>query len=161
MRSQEPGSDEPKEVDRSSPAASERSGKFSSDPVFDPAELFDVLEHEENVNRVLDAMGEFRRHGDTQLFQRAVAVYVRSARARNEPVETVLGTLETIADELERDAQPGFTQRDTPMRHLVLRGVLLAFYGADVVRREERARRERADRQRSPDETEAPVHGSD
>ena len=123
----------------------ERSGQFSRDPVFDPAELFDVLEHEENVTRVLTAMQAFLRHGDPQLFERAIAVYVRSARAKQKPVESVLAALEAVADELERGAAPGFSQRDTPLRRLVLRGVLLAFYGPESVHRESAARKARVD----------------
>lgn len=126
-------------------SGSKRSGQFSRDPVFDPAELFDVLEHEENVTRILAAMHAFLQHGDPRLFERAIAVYVRSARTRKEPVESVLGALEAIADELERDAAPGFAERDTPLRRLVLRGVLVAFYGPESVRRELAARQARVD----------------
>src|ERR1043166_9514695 len=90
--------------------------------------------------------------GGTTL-ERSVAIYVRSARTRGEPIETVLGTLQTVADDLERDAAPGFKQRDTPLRHVLLRGVLLAFYGADVVRREESARRDRAERRSADSES--------
>lgn len=137
------------------PANGERSGDFSRDPVFDPSELFEVIAQDENVNRVLAAMREFIRRNDTNALERAVAIYVRSARTRGEPIEAVLGTLQTVADDLERDSAPGFKQRDTPLRHVLLRGVLLAFYGADVVRREESARRDRAERRRAPGETPA------
>jgi hypothetical protein len=132
-------------------ANGERSGDFSRDPVFDPTELFEVIAHDENVNRVLDAMHEFIRRNDTSALERAVAIYVRSARTRGEPIEAVLGTLQTVADDLERGGAPGFKERDTPLRHVLLRGVLLAFYGADVVRREESARRDRAERRRWSD----------
>jgi hypothetical protein len=128
----------------------QRSGDFSRDPVFDPSELFEVVARDDNVRRVLDAMREFIRRNDTSALERAVAIYVRSARARGEPIETVLGTLQTVANDLERDATPGFRQRDTPLRHVLLRGVLLAFYGADVVRREESARRGRVEHRVSP-----------
>lgn len=131
----------------------QRSGDFSRDPTFNPGELFDVIEREESVERVLAAMREFEQRGEEQLFARGVALYARSARARGESVETVLGVLETIADSLDRDGQPGFPQRETPLRQLVLRGVLLAFYGAGAVRREEDARRARtAQRLQSSDE---------
>ena len=130
----------------------QRSGDFSRDPTFNPAELFDVIEREESLERVLAAMREFEQRGEGQLFARGVALYARSARARGESIETVLAALETIADSLDRDGQPGFAQRETPLRHLVLRGVLLAFYGAGAVRREEDARRERAARHQSSDE---------
>jgi len=145
--------DGPDEVRSDRSAAEERRGKrsgdFSRDPVFDPAELFEVVAQDDNVQRVLAAMREFIRRNDTGALERAVAIYVRSARARGEPIETVLGTLETVADDLERDGAPGFNQRDTPLRHALLRGVLLAFYGADVVRREENARRGRVERRRT------------
>jgi hypothetical protein len=127
------------------------SAAYSSDPILDPAELFDVLEREENLNRVLAAMREFHRRDDGQLFARAVAVFVRSARARGDSIEKVLATLDALADELERNAAPGFSERDTPMRHLVLRGVLLAFYGSATVERERVARAERRARQRQED----------
>jgi len=134
----------------------ERSGDFSRDPVFDPAELFEVIAHDDNVQRVLAGMREFIRRSETDAVERAVAIYVRSARTRGEPVEVVLGTLETVADDLERDGAPGFTQRDTPLRNALLRGVLLAFYGADVVQREESARRDRVERRRSTDDRVSP-----
>jgi hypothetical protein len=132
------------------PGDGERSGDFSQDPAFDPAELFDVIAHDDNVDRVRAAMRAFIKRSDPSAFERAVAIYVRSARARGEPIEIVLGTLQSVADDFERHAAPGFTQRDTPLRHVVLRGVLLAFYGADAVQREERARRDRTEQRRSP-----------
>jgi hypothetical protein len=137
-------------------AGGERSGDFSQDPVFNPDELFEVIAHDDNVHRVLGAMREFIRRNDTSALEHAVAVYVRSARTRGESIETVLGTLQTVANDLERDAAPGFRQRDTPLRHVLLRGVLLAFYGADVVRREEGARRDRLERRWLPDDTTPP-----
>ncbi len=145
-------SDQSNDAGGAAPAGTERSGKFSQDPMFDPAELFEVIAHDDNVHRVLGAMREFIRRNDTSALEHAVAIYVRSARTRGEPVEVVLGTLETVADDLERGGTPGFKQRDTPLRHAVLRGVLLAFYGADAVQREERARRERVERRRLPDD---------
>ena len=151
--------DRPDEACGDALAGAERSGDFSRDPVFDPSELFEVIAHDDNVHRVLDAMREFIRRTDTNALERAVAIYVRSARTRGEPIETVLATLQTVADDLERDSAPGFTQRDTPLRHVLLRGVLLAFYGADVVRREESARRERLERRRPPD-GETPISGT-
>ncbi len=135
----------------------EASGEFSHDPLFDPAELFEILEFEENATRVLEAMRTFARRSDPELFGRAVAVYVRSARARGAPVEGVLAALQTVADEVEGGATPGFTQRDTPMRNLVLRGVLLAFYGMDVVEREDTARDERVERRTRPREKSPPA----
>ncbi len=126
--------------------APEPSGDFSRDPTFDPNELFDVIGREDNSDRVFASMRQFIKRADASLFERAVAIFVRSARARGEPVEVVLATLEQLADELERDATPGFAGRDTSMRHLVMRGVLLAFYGSEVVEHEAAARAERVER---------------
>ena len=140
-------------------ANGERSGDFSQDPVFDPTELFEVIAHDDNVHRVLAAMGEFIRRNDTGALERAVAIYVRSARTRGEPIEAVLATLQTVADDLERGGAPGFRERDTPLRSVLLRGVLLAFYGADVVRREESARRDRSERRQLPD-NQTPASGT-
>jgi len=133
------------------PPGERLSGDFSRDPTFNPVELFDVIEREDSVERVLAAMREFEQRGEGELFAHGVALYARSARARGESVETVLGALQKIVDTLNSDGPPGFAQRETPLRNLVLRGVLLAFYGADVVLREEDARRERA-AQRIPPE---------
>lgn len=137
-------------------AYGERSGAFDQDPVQDPDELLEVIEREDNAHRVLAAMRQFIRRDDTAALERAVAVYVRSARARGEPIEVVLGTLQAVADELERDAAPGFRQRDTPLRNVLLRGVLLAFYGAETVQREASARRARVERRKTP-RSEAPA----
>lgn len=131
------------------PRVPESSGEFSRDPTFDPNELFEIIGREENLSLVFQAMHRFTQQADASLFERAVAIFVRSARARGEPVEVVLATLQELADELERDAAPGFARRDTSMRHLVLRGVLLAFYGPEVVANEAAARADRVERRAS------------
>jgi len=118
-------------------------------------ELFEVIEHDANVDRVSEAMRAFLARGDTASFERSVAVFVRSARARHEPVEIVLAALESLVDAVEASGVPGFDRRNTPLRHLVLRGVLLAFYGAEVVQREADARQERVER-RAQSPTPAP-----
>lgn len=119
------------------------SGDFSSDPAFDPAELFAVIQRDENVARVSGAMRAFIERGDTDSFQHAVAIFVRSARAREEPIERVLGVLEELVDGLEGHPLPGSAERETKMRTLVLRGVLLAFYGGEAVEREDSKRQSR------------------
>jgi hypothetical protein len=124
-----------------------RSGEFSRDPMFDPAELFAVLEQEQNVDAIVDAMQKFKHSGDPDLLARGVAVFARSARARGDSVEMVLGALQRIVDVLESRSQPGFPDRDTPLRQLVLRGVLMAFYGEEVVNREANARDRRLENQ--------------
>jgi hypothetical protein len=124
-----------------------RSGEFSRDPMFDPAELFAVIEREHSVDAVVAAMQKFKRSGDLDLLARGVAVFARSARARGDSVETVLGGLQRIIDALESRAQPGFPGRETPLGNLALRGVLMAFYGEEVVDREADARDRRVEHQ--------------
>lgn len=111
----------------------ERSGSFSRDPQFDPSELFEVLGEAANSERALEAMREFLQTGDVAHFERAVAVYVRSARARAVPIEQVLAALNRLSDaQVARYTQRGGTilQPSELQRHVV-RGVLLAFYGDD------------------------------
>ncbi len=124
-----------------------RSGEFSRDPMFDPAELFALIRREQSVDAVVEAMRRFKRSGNLDLLARGVAVFARSARARGDSVETVLGALQRIVDALESDAQPGFPGRETPLRNLVLRGVLMAFYGEEIVDREADARDRRIEHQ--------------
>jgi hypothetical protein len=135
-----------------------RSGDFSHDPALDPDQLFQVIGREESVERVSGAMRAFLARGDTATFERAVAVFVRSARARGEPVERVLAVLIELAGEREGVAAP-HDWTPTDLRQLVLRAVLLAFYGETTVAArapgEERRRsgeRRRADIQPQADE---------
>jgi hypothetical protein len=107
---------------------SARSGDFSQDPAFDPEQLFQVISHEENTERVSQAMRAFLANRDVARFEQAVAVFVRSARARGEPVERVLAVLIELAEAREGGPYPhDWTLTD--LRLVVLRGVLLAFYG--------------------------------
>ena len=111
---------------------SARSGDFSRDPVFDPEQLFRVISREENAERVSQAMRAFLSNGDVMRFEQAVAVFVRSARARSEPVERVPAGLIELAEAREGTAYT----RDgalTDLRLVVLRGVLIAFYGEPSV----------------------------
>lgn len=121
--------DHPSDAADANPAAgTERSGDFSRDPTFDPEQLFEVIGREDNDARVADAMRTFIRHGEVANFEQAVAVFVRSARARGEPVERVLAMLIGLAEAWEGTAYPhDWTLSD--LRWVVLRGVLLAFYG--------------------------------
>ncbi len=111
---------------------SARSGDFSRDPGFDPDQAFEVIGHEENAERVSHAMRTFLDQGDVARFEQAVAVFVRSARARGEPVERVLAVLIELAEAREGGQYPhDWTLTD--LRLVVLRGVLLAFYGDSAV----------------------------
>ena len=105
-----------------------RSGDFSQDPRFDPERLFEVVSGAKNGERVSEAMRAFLARRDAPAFERAVAVFVRSARARGEPVERVLGVLVELAEEREGSGYP-HDWTPTDLRRLILRGVLLAFYG--------------------------------
>lgn len=108
--------------------AAARSGDFSQDPAFDPEQLFEVVSHEEDSERVSAAMRAFLANGDVAHFEQAVAVFVRSARARAEPIERVLALLIELAEAREGAAYP-HDWNLTDLRLVILRGVLLAFYG--------------------------------
>jgi hypothetical protein len=111
----------------------QRSGDFSQDPGFDPEQLFLVVGREENTARVSEAMCVFLERGERAAFARAVATFVRSARARNDPIERVLAVLIELATEHEGSARPHDLEL-SELRRLILHGVLLAFYGDSSVR---------------------------
>ena len=130
---------------------SARSGDFSHDPAFDPEQLFEVISREENAERVSEAMRTFITNRDVERFEQAVAVFVRSARARGEPVERVLAVLIGLAEAREGSAYP-HDWALTDLRMVVLRGVLLAFYGdTSVVPRAPGVERRSGDRRRGND----------
>lgn len=135
----------PSEVER---LDSVRSGDFSHDPAFDPEQLFRVISCEENAEHVSQAMHTFLANGDVSRFEQAVAVFVRSARARGEAVERVLAVLIGLAEAREGTAYPhDWTLTD--LRLLVLRGVLLTFYGeTSVAPRDPGIERRSGDRRR-------------
>ena len=120
----------------------ERSGDFSQDPDIDPDELFRVIGEEENAERVSDAMRAFLLRRDEGAFERAVGIFVRSARARGDQIERVLAVLIALAEEREGDAYP-HDLKLSQLRRLVLRGVLRAFYGEAVVRERAQASKRR------------------
>ena len=101
---------------------------------------------EESAERVSQAMRAFLDNGTVSSLEQAVAVFVRSARARGEPVERVLAVLIELAEAREGSAYPhDWTLTD--LRLVVLRGVLLAFYGdTSVARRAPGVERRGADR---------------
>jgi hypothetical protein len=93
-------------------------------------------------------MRAFLANGDVPRFEQAVAVFVRSARARGEPVERVLAVLIELAK--ARD-EPAYSHdwTLTDLRRLILRGVLLAFYGDASPRASEVERRGSGERRRA------------
>jgi hypothetical protein len=115
------------------PPGSARSGDFSKDPAFEADKGFEVIARADNAERVSEAMRVFLKRGDLPAFERAVAVYVRSARAVGAPVQEVLGTLARVANSHEGTPTAQSIREPTELRDAVLRGVLLAFYGAEAV----------------------------
>jgi hypothetical protein len=111
---------------------SARSGDASQDPTFNPEQLFQVIGREEDAARVSEAMRVFLARQDVAAFERAVAVFIRSARARGEPVERVLAVLIELTEARE-GVRIRHDRTVTDMRRLVLRAVLLAFYGDSAV----------------------------
>ena len=130
------------------------------DPGLEPEQLFEVISREDNAERVSRAMRTFLAHHDVPRFEQAVALFVRSARARGEPVERVLALLIELAEAREGAAYPhDWTLTD--LRVVVLRGVLLTFYGDSAVasRRPGVERRARGDRRRA--DSRSPSAGND
>ena len=136
------------------PAETARSGDFSRDPALDPDQLFQIVSHEDNADRVAEAMRTFLAQGDVARFEQAVAVFVRSARVRGESVERVLAVLIELAEAREGVAYPHDWSL-TDLRWVVLRGVLLAFYGDTslAARDSENERRSGGERRRADDRT--------
>ena len=117
----------------SAEAGAARSGDFSRDPAFDAERLVQIIGSDESAERISQAMHAFIDRGDDAAFSHAVADYVRSATARGEPIERVLAVLIELAEEREGRSYPHDWQ-PSGLRRLVLRGVLLAFYGEDAVK---------------------------
>jgi hypothetical protein len=142
------GDDKPEDhAPAGSAFGSARSGDFSDDPTFDPEQLFEVIGREENAERVSTAMRAFLVRGDTAAFEQAVAVFVRSARARGDPVERVLAVLIGLVQESEGVGYP-HDRTPTDLRWAVLRGVLRAFYGDVAATGRPPGSRRREDRRR-------------
>lgn len=107
-----------------------RSGDHTRDPRFDAEERFEVVNAGESRARMSAAIDAFGEDFDSNAFERAVAVYVRSARERAEPVEHVLAALTDLLRVVdERYVHKGKLLDPSAAQTLVIRGVLLAFYG--------------------------------
>jgi len=99
-------------------------------------ELYQGITAPQNTDNAVEAMRSFLRDGDANAFATAVALYVASARYRQEAIETVVAALCTLAESLEgprRDADILF--RPSKMHELIFTGVLKAFYGEIAVER--------------------------
>lgn len=104
-----------------------------------------------NADRMAGAMRAFLENGDAAAFEQNVVEFVHTARDREVPVERVVGDLEALADGIERNRLDGTVILErTELRRLLLRGVLVAFYGAEPVARGESLERERRARIDNP-----------
>jgi hypothetical protein len=89
-------------------------------------------------------MRKFLEKGDAPAFERSVAEFVHAARGQNVAIERVVAELEALADVVERNRLNGtLILERTELRQLMLRGILLAFYGAGSVEQSESRQRER------------------
>ena len=115
-----------------------------SEPPDLPAAVYEHLTAAENHEQAVAAMQIFVRQGDEEAFEYAVAIYVASARSREDPIERVASTLCLLAANLEgprseKDTLVGPTR----MHQLIFSGILRAFYGDAAVLRAVGARAQR------------------
>lgn len=106
--------------------------------------VYQTITASENISKVIGAMQAFLREGDEPKFATAVALYVASARFRQEPIERVVGALCRLVEEIEgpkRDSE--LALQPSRMHELVFTGVLKAFYGDVAVERSRGARAQR------------------
>jgi hypothetical protein len=90
----------------------------------------------ENTASAIRAMREFLVRHDEATFERAVALYVASARHRQEPIEKVAAALSALAPDVEG---PLFNANEpvarSRMHSMIFTGILRAFYGDVAVER--------------------------
>jgi hypothetical protein len=101
-----------------------------------PPERYQVITPPENTANATEAMQSFMRDGDANAFADAVALYVASARFRQEPIETVVAALCSLGESLEgprRDSDVLFAP--SKMHELIFTGILKAFFGEVAVER--------------------------
>lgn len=110
-------------------------GRRDSQPI--PPELYKDLTAPDNTARAVEAMRVFLLRGDESAFEDAIALYVASARHRNEEIETLTGALCQVAESLEGPRQEGLVLHGpTRMHALIFSGILRAFFGDVAVDRE-------------------------
>lgn len=110
-----------------------------------PPTIHQRLTQPESVEAAIDAMKQFLVEGDRETFQHAVAAYCAGACDRGDEVQTVLGALCRLAEELEGQS-PGAEDvllRPSEMHSLIFAGILRAFYGNAAVDRAAGARSQR------------------
>jgi hypothetical protein len=106
--------------------------------------VYQTITASDNISNAIGAMQAFVREGDEEKFATAVALYVASARFRQEPIEQVVGALCRLVEEIEgpkRDSEP--ILKPSRMHELVFTGILKAFYGDIAVERSRGARAQR------------------
>jgi hypothetical protein len=109
--------------------------RSSQQAEFAPA-VHELLLEPATTRVALEAMRSFIAQGDEAVFERAIALYVKAAKKRREPIETVLGVLCTLATDLEGPRVAGeVLMRPTPMHGLIFAGILRAFFGNVAVER--------------------------
>jgi hypothetical protein len=107
-----------------------------SSPIQPDTVAYSQITAPENAASALRAMREFLVRHDESTFEHAVALYVASARHRQEPIEKVAGALSVLASDVEgplfNAAEPVERSR---MHALIFSGILRAFYGDIAVER--------------------------
>ena len=99
-------------------------------------EIYERLTDTQNTEKAVEAMKLFLRERDEEQFELAVAVYVASARSRQEPIEKVASGLSLLAGVLEGPQSDDlFFLRPTRLHQLIFNGILRAFYGDIAVDR--------------------------
>jgi hypothetical protein len=110
---------------------------ISTDPTAIPPHIREQLTRPDGTAQALEAMKLFVNKRDEAAFERAVALYVASARERDEPIETVLAVLCELASGLEGPrVVEELLLHPTKMHRLIFAGILRAFYGSVAVERE-------------------------
>jgi hypothetical protein len=90
----------------------------------------------ENTASAVRAMREFLARHDESTFEHAVALYVASARNRQEPIERVAGALALLAWDIEGPVVSAEEPVERSRMHaLIFTGILRAFYGDVAVER--------------------------
>ncbi len=112
---------------------------ISSDPTHIPPDSRQQLTRPESTAEALEAleaMKLFVIKRDETALEQAVALYVASARAREESIETVLAMLCQLASGLEGPrVVDELLHNPTKMHALIFAGILRAFYGNAAVER--------------------------
>lgn len=108
----------------------ERSGELGGDGRFDQNALFDVIAKTDSTEQATSAMRKFVSEGNEDALRRAIAIYVRTARARGKSIENVLADLNALSDQQHgRYALAGRLLQPTELKRLVLETVLRGFEG--------------------------------